>query len=117
MKKIISLFCLIFCIFFLTACENTAKFKIAYGNRLDADIDAVLNGNNIGMVLAGEAREFTIELEILDSSPTSPHEPEMAYATASARNRKTGKLSRSYPITLYTDRSTYIEVNPWDFPE
>lgn len=100
----------------IAGCSKIETFKVAFGNRLlaDHDMDCFMNGNYIGTVPSGATREFTVETHRLEG-PTGPDTPEVAYVVFSARDKKTGKLSREFPRTIYTDRTEYIEINEWDF--
>ncbi|MEK7512632.1 MAG: membrane lipoprotein lipid attachment site-containing protein [Patescibacteria group bacterium] len=113
MKQIILVFA---AVALLAGCSRTADFKIAASNRLPDHINFFVDGKDQGIVPAGMSQEFVVELTYLDNSPTGwGGNRKEAQATCNARNRHTGELSRNLVITCFTDRTTTVEVNEWDF--
>lgn len=100
----------------VAGCSKIETFNVAFGDRLPAghDIDCFMNGNLIGTVPSGATREFEVETHRLEG-PTGPDAPNVAYVVFSARDKKTGQLSREFPRTIYTDRTEYVEINESDF--
>ncbi|MDP3975177.1 MAG: hypothetical protein Q8P88_02755 [Candidatus Jorgensenbacteria bacterium] len=98
------------------ACDRTADFEFAYTNRDSTSIAAQVNGNEYGIDIApGNSRSFTVELEILESSPTGPRTADVAYVTLAARSSQRGRISRPHPMTVYSDRVNHFSVEPHDF--
>lgn len=101
----------------ISACDRTADFEFAYTNRDSTTIVPQVNGNEYGVtVAAGDARSFTVELEILESSPTGPRSADIAYVTVAARSPERGQVSRPrHNIAVYSDRVNPVTINPYDF--
>jgi len=100
----------------LAACDRTADFEFAYTNRDSTTIIPQINGNEYGIEIPpGDARSFTVELEILESSPTSPHTADQASVTVAARSPKRGQISRPQTFAVYTDRVNPVTIEPHDF--
>ncbi len=102
----------------LSACSQfqKEKFQVTFANRTDHPFAPLANGNRpdngTAVVDSGNARQFTVELEVLETSSTGP---EMANVTFSARDLVTGKLSREFRRTVQRDRPEYVEINKSDF--
>lgn len=110
----------VFCILFVFAllfmgCERSSSFRVVFGNRNGNEIEARANGDAIGYVAPGNDERFVIEERLLDSSPTSADQPDVTEVSFTARDTKTGKITRPFRRTLYTDRVEYIEVQKSDF--
>ena len=114
MKKLLVLLVAALAIF---ACDRTEKFDFAYTNRDSATIVPQVNANEYSVNIApGNSQSFTVELEILESSPTGPRSPDIAYATVAARSPKRGQVSRPrHNTAVYSDRVNVVTINPQDF--
>jgi hypothetical protein len=98
------------------ACNRTAKFDFAYTNRDSTGIIAQVNAKEYGSEIApSTSQQFTIALEILESSPTGPNTADVAQVTVAARSPKRGKVSQPRTMTVWSDRVNPVTINPEDF--
>jgi hypothetical protein len=103
----------------LASCNQFAKekFRVTFANRTAHPIAPLVNGNRpndgTAVVDSGSARQFTVEVEVLQTSSTGP---DMADVTFSAQDLATKKLSREFHRTIQRDRPEYVEINKTDFP-
>lgn len=98
------------------ACDRTEKFDFLFTNRDTTSIVAQVNGNEYGVQIPpGNARSFTVELEILESSPTGPNTADVAQVTTAARSPRRGQVSRPRTMTVYSDRVNAVTIEPNDF--
>lgn len=115
MKKLLIVVAL-FTLPLLAACDRTADFEFAYTNRDSSNIFPQINANEYGIDIEhGNAQSFTVELEILESSPTGPRTADIAYVTVAARSPKRGQVSRPRHIIAYSDRVNPVTIEPNDF--
>lgn len=98
------------------ACDRTADFDFAYTNRDSTAINPLVNSTEHGGTISeGNAGVFTVELEILESSPTGPRSTDVAYVTVAARSPRRGQVSRPHTMTVYSDRVNPVTINSSDF--
>lgn len=114
MKKSLAVMLLALPLF--AACDRTADFEFAYTNRDSTAIVPQVNADEYSIVVAaGNSRSFTVELEILESSPTGPRTADVARVTVAARSPARGQVSKPRPMTVYSDRVNPVTINPSDF--
>ena len=89
-----------------------ADFPVSVGNRTANPIKVFANGAEMGDVGAGQTAPFNVSLRTVDG-PLAP--TAQAQVTFSARDMRTGRLSRQMNWTVYQDRPVYVEFNPSDF--
>ncbi len=118
MKRSSVLYILIVWIFSLGfVCDSCRDedFKITIANRDSHQVTAIVNGNVVTTIPAGEAQEVVVTLRTDDGSPTSSSSSQFAYIAFNARRTDTGELSRGKQMQVRTDRPNYVQVDKWDF--
>ena len=95
-----------------------STFPVIVVNRTANTIQAMVNGNNIGPIDAGQTRSFSLNLPESNANifanGTAP--TPQADVTFTARDARTGALSSEKSITLSADTPTYVAFSADDFP-